>query len=371
MYLSKISIILPCYQAERFLPTILNDICRQTYTDWEVLCVSNGKLQQEQLCILEKWKEKDKRIRVISTPKEKGGVSYARNLGLDKATGEWICFVDADDRIIPNHLSLMADAVDNDTEVVYGGITQRAINEKGNNDNGNGNENETLTLRNTDATKTIIKSQKQNQKDNPRTLDTSSIVNALLDNDNVSAPYNVLIKKSLLKDLRFNERYTYGEDAVFKMHLFKKAKRVKLIPLTGYIYVRDANNASAVDRYHETMEGAINEKFELLGEILKKYGMDEQTVKKTVHQMYYDVALVPILTNPFHLKTTLSFKGKHKRTKSNFFENNLPAIVFKECNAETDSNPFYRVLRIGHKIHSCLFVTMVLELFYQYKYRKN
>lgn len=201
-------------------------------------------------------------------------------------------------------------------------------------------------------------------------LDTSSIVHALLDNDNVSAPYNVLIKKSLLKDLRFNERYTYGEDAVFKMNLLKDAKHVKLIPLTGYIYVRDANNASAVDRYHETMGDAINEKFELLGEILKKNGMDERTIIKTVHKMYYDVALVPILTNPFHLNTPLSLRGKYKRTKDNFFSNCQPAIIFRECNLKSDSNPFYRLLRMGYLLHSCLLVTTILELFYLYKYRK-
>lgn len=336
-----LSIILPCYQAQVFLPNILSDVCNQDYSNWELICVSNGSDQEKQLEVLYEWQAKDERIRIVEIPSlEKGSVSRARNLGLDKAKGDYLCFVDADDRISHEHLSIMVEALEADTDVVYGGITQRTISDKN----------------------AVI--------DNPKVV-PSTIVEALLDNDNVSAPYNVLIKKSLLKDLRFNEQYTYGEDAVFKMHLFKKAKRVKLIPLTGYIYVRDANNASAVDRYHETMEGAINEKFELLGEILKKYGMDEQTVKKTVHQMYYDVALVPILTNPFHLKTTLSFKGKHKRTKSNFFESNLPAFVFKECNAETDSNPFYRVLRIGHKIHSCFFVTMILELFYQYKYRKN
>ena len=238
----------------------------------------------------------------------------------------------------------MVEAFDADTEVVYGGITQRTIKNKDKN---------------------------KNYTDNPKILDTSSIVNALLDNDNVSAPYNVLIKRSLLKDLRFNEHYTYGEDAVFKMRLMKNAEHVKQIPLTGYIYVRDANNASAVDRYHETMEDAINEKFELLGEVLKKYGMDEQSIKKTIHQMYYDVALVPILTNPFHLNTPLSLRGKYKRIKDNFFKNHLPAIIFRECNAKTDSNPFYRLLRMGYKLHSCLFVTTILELFYLYKYKKG
>ena len=331
---------MPCYRAERSLPTILNDICGQSYTKWELLCVSNGEGQQEQLQILEKWAQRDKRIRVISTSGEKGGVSYARNLGIDEAKGEYVCFVDADDRISLEHLSIMVEALEADTEVVYGGITQRIICEG------------------------------KNINDNPKLLNTSSMIDALLDNDNVSASYNVLIKKSLLKDLRFNERYTYGEDAVFKMHLLKKAKCVKLLPLTGYIYVRDSSNASAVDRYHETMEGAINEKFELLDDILNKYGMDEQTIRKTIHQMYYDVALVPILTNPFHLNTPLSFRGKYKRIKDVFFRNHLPAIIFRECNVITDSNPFYRLLRMGYKLHSCLFVTMILELFYLYKYKR-
>lgn len=336
-----LSVIMPCFQAQRFLPNILSDVCNQDYSNWELICVSNGSNQEKQLEVLSEWQAKDERIRIVEIPSsEKGSVSRARNLGIDEAKGDYVCFIDADDRIISKHLSLMVEAIDVDTEIVYGGITQRAIS-----DNKEGN-------------------------DSPKLLNTSSMIDALLDNDNISAPYNVLIKKNSLKDLRFDEQYTYGEDAVFKMHLMKNAEHVKLIPLTGYIYVRDANNASAVDRYHETMEDAINEKFELLEEILRKYGMDEQAVKKTVHKMYYDVALVPILTNPFHLKTTLSFKGKYKRIKNNFFKNNLPAIIFRECNTKNDSNPFCRLLRMGYKLHSCLFISVILELFYLYKYKK-
>ena len=339
--LKMISLIMPCCQAQVFLPNILSDVHNQDYSNWELICVSNGPEQEKQLEVLYEWQVKDERIRIVEIPSsEKGSVSRARNLGLDEAKGEYVCFVDADDRIALEHLSIMVEALEANTEVVYGGITQRIICEG------------------------------KNINDNPKLLNTSSMIDALLDNDNVSASYNVLIKKSLLKDLRFNERYTYGEDAVFKMHLLKNAKHVKLLPLTGYFYVRDSSNASAVDRYHETMEEAINEKFSLLSEILRKHGMDEQTIRKTIHEMYYDVALVPILTNPFHLKTTLSFRGKYKRIKNNFFKNSLPAIIFSECNAKSDSNPFYRLLRIGYKLHSCLFVTMILELFYLYKYNK-
>lgn len=337
MFNDKISIILPCYQAQQHLEIILLDICSQSYTYWELICISNGKGQEQQLHILKEWEEKDNRIKAISTPSEKGGVSYARNIGIEAATGDWICFVDADDRITPEHLSLMVNAIDPDTDVVYGGITSRTIN--------NGVATDTA-----------------------KPIDDKHITNAILNNDNVSAPYNILVKKSMLKDLRFNKQYTYGEDAVFKLHLLNNAKHVKLIPLTGYIYVRDAGNASAVDRYHETMEEAINEKFELLEDILKKYGMDEEAIRRTVHQMYYDVALVPILTNPFHLGTTLSFGGKYKRVKKNFFEKSFSTGVFMQYNTVKDRNPFCRLLRVGHHIHSCFFVVVVMDIFYLYKY---
>lgn len=253
---------------------------------------------------------------------------------MDAATGEWICFVDADDRIAPNHLSLFIQGVSQETDVVYGGIIQRYIDENGK-----------IT-------------------DNHHVL-PGSITEALLDNDNISAPYNVFVRSNLLENIRFNEKYTYGEDAVFKLQLFNKAKSISLIPITGYYYVRNANFCSAVDRYHEKMEDAINKKFELLGVVLEKFGMDKSLISSTIHKMYYDVALVPILTNPFHLGTPLSFWGKYKRIVEDFFSEALPASIYKEINDKNDYNPFCRLLRYGKKLHSCLLVTAVLTLFYR------
>lgn len=70
---SIISIILPAYRAQGFLPYIIGDICAQTYPHWELICVSNGKEQEGQLAILNDWKRKDERIKVICTPPEHGG----------------------------------------------------------------------------------------------------------------------------------------------------------------------------------------------------------------------------------------------------------------------------------------------------------
>lgn len=105
-YVGKISIVLPCYKAERFVGDMIADVQAQTYKDWELIVVSNGAGQEAQLKVINSMAAQDSRIRVISV--EEGGVSNARNIGMEQATGQWLAFVDADDRCDNNHLELRA-----------------------------------------------------------------------------------------------------------------------------------------------------------------------------------------------------------------------------------------------------------------------
>lgn len=333
-----ISIILPCYKAQDTLATILSDVLQQTYQEWELICISNGNRQEEQLDILQEWKKKDNRVKVISLPPTRRGVSVARNHGIQSAKGEWVCFVDADDRILPDHLSGMVRSIEKGTDVVYGGITQRWVN------------NQQIT-------------------DYAKPIATENIIDAIIDNDNASAPYNVLIKRNLLNDLLFNPDYTYGEDAVFKYQLFEKAEHINLIPLTGYVYVRNSQMISAVDKYHENIEEAINEKFDLLEHLLCKYGVPSIEARNRAQQIYFEVAIANILTNPFHIGSSLSFIDKNKRIRDNFFGKATPGQIFKGFYTTTH-NPFYKLLWIGMNLHTPLLVTATLELFYRLKYKK-
>ncbi len=89
-----ISIIVPVYNAEKTLNRCVDSILQQTFTDWELLLINDGsKDLSGEIC--DQYGAKDKRIRVFH--KENGGVSSARNVGLDNAKGEWITFVDSDD----------------------------------------------------------------------------------------------------------------------------------------------------------------------------------------------------------------------------------------------------------------------------------
>lgn len=92
----KISVIVPVYNTEAYLAECLDSLIHQTWTDLEIICVNDGS-PDNSAAILAKYAEKDSRIRVIT--QKNGGLSSARNSGLRAATGEYVCFVDSDDRM--------------------------------------------------------------------------------------------------------------------------------------------------------------------------------------------------------------------------------------------------------------------------------
>lgn len=90
----KVSIILPVYNKEEYLPAAFNSLLNQSYQDWELIVVDDGSTDTSDE-IIEHFARQDPRITSLS--QENRGVSAARNSGLSKAAGEWVWFVDADD----------------------------------------------------------------------------------------------------------------------------------------------------------------------------------------------------------------------------------------------------------------------------------
>lgn len=102
---AKISVIVPIYKVEDYLPQCIDSIINQTYNNLEIILVDDGSPDKcPQIC--DEYAEKDNRIKVIH--KENGGLSSARNAGLDIATGDYIAFVDSDDYLdVSMYQSLM------------------------------------------------------------------------------------------------------------------------------------------------------------------------------------------------------------------------------------------------------------------------
>ena len=103
-----ISVIIPVYNTAQYLPRCLDSIIANDYQKLEIICINDGS-SDNSLSIIKEYEEKDNRIVVIDSPHV--GVSKARNIGLDKASGEFICFIDSDDWIHNRFFSLLFECV--------------------------------------------------------------------------------------------------------------------------------------------------------------------------------------------------------------------------------------------------------------------
>ena len=114
-----VSVIVPVYNVEEYLGRCVDSILAQTYGNLEVILVDDGA-KDSSGTICDAFAEKDPRVRVIH--KENGGLSSARNAGIDVATGDWLEFVDSDDWLEPDAVgSLLELALKHQVELVVGG----------------------------------------------------------------------------------------------------------------------------------------------------------------------------------------------------------------------------------------------------------
>lgn len=113
--MSKISIIVPIYNTEKYLHSCIDSILTQTYTDFELILVNDGSTDRSGT-ICDEYAVKDPRIRVFH--KENGGVTSARKLGVEEARSEWISFVDSDDELYLNSMSLLYSHIKDDIDII-------------------------------------------------------------------------------------------------------------------------------------------------------------------------------------------------------------------------------------------------------------
>lgn len=226
MYTPKISIIVPVYKVEQYLPKCINSILAQTFQDWELILVDDGSPDNSgKIC--DEYALKDSRIRVFH--KENGGVSSARNLGVDNAKGEWITFIDSDDYIQPGFLEgLYAPiAQGEDLDFVHGGC----VNVK--------NE-EFVSI---------------NQSYEYYIGDDKNILLQKLR----GLPFSKLFRLENVKHwsdglpLRFDEKMKIAEDMAFTLDYALCVCRFALVPEKGYCYridnMQSATKSNKVEKY--------------------------------------------------------------------------------------------------------------------------
>lgn len=222
----KISIIVPVYKVEQYLPKCIDSILAQTYHNWELLLIDDGSPDNSgRIC--DEYAQKEERIRVFH--KENGGVSSARNLGVDNAIGEWITFIDSDDYIQPGFLEgLYAPIVQGEeVDFVHGGC----VNVK------NG---EIVSI---------------NQSYEYYVGADKNILFQKLRGLTVSKLFRLETVKlwSDGQPLRFDEKMRIAEDMAFTLDYALYVKRYALVPEKGYCYridnMQGATKSKKVEKY--------------------------------------------------------------------------------------------------------------------------
>lgn len=205
-----ISIIIPVYNVEKFLPQCLESILSQTYQDFEVILIDDGSPDNSG-AICDEYAKKDSRFIVVH--QQNAGVSIARNKGIDIAKGEWITFIDSDDWIEPSYLANFKLEESSNIDLIIQGL------EYYNNRNGH-------FFNFWSFNECIIK------KENFQKVFTE---NRLLE---LGFPIGKAYKKILLtiNNLRFDIRISFHEDHIFVLDYYKLCNTIRLIDAKDYKY---------------------------------------------------------------------------------------------------------------------------------------
>lgn len=254
-----ISVIVPIYNVEKYLNICVDSILNQTYKNLEIILVDDGSTDN---CgkICDKYAQKDNRIKVIH--KENEGVSSARNVGIENANGSYIAFVDGDDWIEKWYCNqLLEEAIQQKSDVVvcaYNRIIDNRIEKC-----------------NINQKKQILNSEEY-------------LMKALNPQTGFGFCHMKLIKKNVIKKVRFNQKLVVGEDALFNMQMCENINKAVFIPKALYNYRN--NCESVVKKYDEKYV----DKYYNAMKVTKKYIFDNYE-KEEIKQNYYNFVTFHIM----------------------------------------------------------------------------
>ena len=232
----KVSIIVPIYNAERYMSICIDSILGQSYSNLEVVLVNDGSTDKS-LSIMNDYAEKDSRVKIVNQVNQ--GVSTARNNGIEKCSGDWVCFSDADDILEPDYIEyLLRLAKTHNTDIA---LTTKMFSTFGGN---------------------------QIRKDNIRVVTGEQVVIDILYYHIPIGVYCKIFKRSFLSnDIRFYPDVYIGEGFNFNVKALLKADRVTIGNRKIYCYRRD-NSQSAMTKFSIDKCKMALKAIEIIGENL-------------------------------------------------------------------------------------------------------
>ena len=270
-----ISVVVPVYNVEDVLHFCIDSILNQTYSDFELLLVDDGSTDKSgDIC--DQYARKDTRIRVFH--KENGGVSSARNLGIDNANGEYICFIDSDDYVNSEFLDSLIK-----TKTLYPHCDNvwccfSTVSSPGGNP----------------VNSNKIKMEEEYIEFSRRQIMT------LHDNWLDAGPVCKLYQKEIIDEnkIRFNESISLGEDLIFNFEYLDKTNGQIIVKNAPLYYYVQMNCESLSTKYYPDLFEIYKHNNKIMWSYIDSWGCDDEQ-----KQLFYNSCFFlyeRVLENTYH-----------------------------------------------------------------------
>ncbi len=232
-----VSIIVPVYNTEKYIRQCLDSILNQTYQNFECLLINDGS-SDNSADICREYVAKDTRFRYFE--KENGGVSSARNLGIECSGGAYITFIDSDDWVDSDYL-----------EVLYSAILEEQA------------DIAVSTYKKFNISDNCWYFHSFQVKYDRKVFTNIELIDELVDLDSFDFSYRFvsgkLVNKTSLKKIRFNELTTLGEDMEFWFKLYLISARIVYVNRDSYIYrVSDCSRHVSLEKFRSDLQQYLN-----------------------------------------------------------------------------------------------------------------
>lgn len=257
-----ISIIVPIFNTEKYLHQCLDSILSQSYGNFECLLINDGSIDAS-ASICREYVAKDARFRYFE--KENGGVSSARNLGIERSGGAYITFIDSDDWVEFDYL-----------EVLYSAIIQETA------------DISVSTYRTYEMSKNQWLFHAFKRVKHQKVFSRQELFNQLIFLDSLDSSYGFasckLVRKSVLTGIWFNESTHLGEDMEFWFKLYLIAEKSVFSNRDTYVYRRDLNDSRYATLKH--IKSDVQQRLNFIA-FLRARGMDtDNFVSALLNKLY-------------------------------------------------------------------------------------
>ena len=315
-YKVSVSVIIPCYNASKYLKALTDCLLQQEFVDYEAIFINDGDSSQDGL--REEIVERDSRFKAFR--KDNGGVSSARNLGLEKAEGEWIVFVDPDDTVKPYFLSSLYKAVkETNADFGLGGF---------------------LVFNGKEELPHVVEDGLLHKKN----ISFAEYFNYIEKDVHHKACWAKIFKKEIIDNnaIGFDTRFSMGEDWTFVLMYYKHTNHVAIVENCGYCY-NCSYTSGLSSKYDPTHMQFTLESVDLLSYLRRRIGRSDMQVNKNRGKDYTNLCF-SFLKNLYCTKGHPSLYESILLIKQQLISNKVLLEALKSTKVQKKSDKIQKIL---------------------------